>query len=71
MDGVILTSAQEGASVGCDFRHGETSLRMFCGLGEAVKKLCGDILVVHLRKCLMGKMETLSHRRVMESPTCG
>jgi hypothetical protein len=26
MDGVILTLAQEGASVGCDFRSGETSV---------------------------------------------
>jgi hypothetical protein len=39
--------------------------------GKAVKKLCGDLLAVHLRKCIMGKTETLSHRRVMESPTVG
>jgi hypothetical protein len=71
MDGVILTLAQEEASVGCDFRSGETSVWMFCGLGKSVKKLCGDLLAIHLRKCMMGKMETLSHRRVMESPTCG
>jgi hypothetical protein len=38
---------------------------------KSYEKLCGDILVVHLKKCMMGKMETLSHRRVMESPTCG
>jgi hypothetical protein len=37
MDGVILTLAQEGASVGCDFRSGETLVWMFCGLGKAVK----------------------------------
>jgi hypothetical protein len=37
MDGVILTLPQEGASVGCDFRSGETSVRMFCGLEKAVK----------------------------------
>jgi hypothetical protein len=37
MDGVILTLAQEGTSVGCDFRSGETSVRMFCGLGKSVK----------------------------------
>jgi hypothetical protein len=61
MDGVILTLAQEGASVGCDFRSGETSVWIFCGLENDVK---------NLRKCMMGKMETLSHRRVMESPTC-
>jgi hypothetical protein len=29
--------AQEGASVGCDFRSGETSVWMFCGLGNVVK----------------------------------
>jgi hypothetical protein len=37
MDGVILTLAQEGASVGCDFRSGETLVWTFCGLGNAVK----------------------------------
>jgi hypothetical protein len=37
MDGVILTLAQEGASVGCDFRSGETSVWMFCGLRKSVK----------------------------------
>jgi hypothetical protein len=37
MDGVILTLAQEGASVGCDFRSSEISVWMFCGLGNAVK----------------------------------
>jgi hypothetical protein len=38
-DGVsyLLAMAQEGASVGCDFRSGETSVWMFCGLGNAVK----------------------------------
>jgi hypothetical protein len=61
MDGVILTLAQEGDSVGCDFHSDETSVWMFCGLEKAVKKLCGDLLAVHLRKCMMGKMETLSH----------
>jgi hypothetical protein len=29
--------AQEGASVGCDFRNGETLVWMFYGLGNAVK----------------------------------
>jgi hypothetical protein len=37
MDGVILTLAQEGASVGCDICSGETSVWMFCKLGKAVK----------------------------------
>jgi hypothetical protein len=36
--------------------------------GKICEKLCGDLLAIHLRKCMMGKMETLSHRRVMESP---
>jgi hypothetical protein len=34
---VILTLAQEGASVGCDFHSGETLVLIFCGLGKAVK----------------------------------
>jgi hypothetical protein len=38
----LLAMAQEGASVGCDFRSGETLVWMFCGLGNAMKKLCGD-----------------------------
>jgi hypothetical protein len=33
----LLAMAQEGAFVGCDFRSGETSVWMFCGLGNAVK----------------------------------
>jgi hypothetical protein len=33
----LLAMAQEGPSVGCDFRSGETSVRMFCGLGNVVK----------------------------------
>jgi hypothetical protein len=37
MDGVILTLAQEGASVGYDFCSGETSVWMFYGLENAVK----------------------------------
>jgi hypothetical protein len=45
-DGVIPTLGdgwcnpnlgKEGASVGCDFRSGETSGWMFCGLGKSVK----------------------------------
>jgi hypothetical protein len=30
----LLAMAQEGASVECDFRSGETSVWMFCGLGQ-------------------------------------
>jgi hypothetical protein len=38
MEWVYLQAmAQEGASVGCDFRSGETSVCKFCGLGNAVK----------------------------------
>jgi hypothetical protein len=33
----LLAMAQEGASVGCDLCSGETSVWMFCGLGNAVK----------------------------------
>jgi hypothetical protein len=33
----LLAMAQEGASVECDFRSGETLVWMFCGLGNAVK----------------------------------
>jgi hypothetical protein len=33
----LLAMAQEGASVGCDFHSGETSVWMFCRLGNAVK----------------------------------
>jgi hypothetical protein len=33
----LLALAQEGASVGCDFRSGETLVRIFCGLGNGVK----------------------------------
>jgi hypothetical protein len=33
----LLAMVQERASVGCDFRNGETLVWMFCGLGIAVK----------------------------------
>jgi hypothetical protein len=33
----LLAMAQQGASVGCDFRSGETLVLMFCGLGNTVK----------------------------------
>jgi hypothetical protein len=33
----VLAMTEEGASVGCDFRSGETLVRIFCGLGNAVK----------------------------------
>jgi hypothetical protein len=34
----LLAMAQEGASIECEFRSGETSVWMFCRLGNAVKK---------------------------------
>jgi hypothetical protein len=33
----LLAMAQEGASVGCDFRSGETLVCLLCGLRNAVK----------------------------------
>jgi hypothetical protein len=33
----FLDLAQKGASVGCDFRSGETLVLIFYGLGHAVK----------------------------------
>jgi hypothetical protein len=33
----LLAMVQEGASVGCDLSGGETSVWIFCGLGNAVK----------------------------------
>jgi hypothetical protein len=33
---------------------------MFCGLKNAVKKLCGDLLAMQQRKCTLSKMETSS-----------
>jgi hypothetical protein len=33
----LLVMAQEGASIGCDFRSGETLVWIFCGLENAVK----------------------------------
>jgi hypothetical protein len=55
----LLAMAQEGSSVGCDFHSGETSVWMFCGLRNAVKKLCADRLTVHQTKSTLSKIETL------------
>jgi hypothetical protein len=35
--GLSLSLGTRGASVGCDFHSGETLVRIFCGLGNAVK----------------------------------
>jgi hypothetical protein len=45
----LLAMAQEGASVGCDFRTGETSVAVLRA-GKCCEKLCGDLLAVHQRK---------------------
>jgi hypothetical protein len=66
----LLALAQEEASVGCGFHSGETCVNILWA-GKCCERLCGDLLVVHLRKCTLDKMETLSHRWVMESPICG
>jgi hypothetical protein len=42
----LLAMAQEGASIRCDFRSGETLVWMFCKLGNAVKD-CGYLRAVH------------------------
>jgi hypothetical protein len=47
----LLAMAQEGASVGCDFRSGETSVWLFYGLGNAVKNY-----VVISRPCTKGSV---------------
>jgi hypothetical protein len=39
-------------------------------VGKRYERLCGDLLPINLRKCTLGKMETLIHRHVIESPTC-
>jgi hypothetical protein len=58
MDGVFLALAQEGASVGwCNPQRQNLSVDVLRG-GKCCEKLCGDLLVVHQRKCTLGKMET-------------
>jgi hypothetical protein len=47
----LLAMAQEGASIGCDFCSGETSVRMFFKLGNAVKNY-----VVISRPCTKGSV---------------
>jgi hypothetical protein len=55
----FLALAQEGVSVGCDFHSGETLVLLFCGLENTVKD-CGDLLAMHQRECMLGKMEMFS-----------
>jgi hypothetical protein len=55
----LVAMAQEVASVGCDFRSGETSEWLFCGLGNAMK----NYVVISwpcTRGSTLGKMETSS-----------
>jgi hypothetical protein len=39
--------------------------------GKRYERLCGDLLVVHQRKCTLGKIETSNRLASDESPTCG
>jgi hypothetical protein len=55
----LLALAQEGASVGCDFRSGETLVNILWA-GKHCERLCGDLLAVHQRKCTFGKIEIFS-----------
>jgi hypothetical protein len=54
MDGVILTLAQEGASLG--WCNSVDVLRP----GKHCERLCDDLLTLHQRKSTLGKMETSS-----------
>jgi hypothetical protein len=54
----LLAMAQEGASVGCDLRSGETFVDVLRAR-KYYEKLYGDLVVVHQTKCTWGKMETL------------
>jgi hypothetical protein len=61
MDGVILTLALEGASVGwCNPQRLNLSVDVL-RVGKRCERLCGDLLAVHQRKCTLGKMETSSY----------
>jgi hypothetical protein len=60
MGGVILALEQEGASVGsCNPQRRNLSVDVLRA-GKYYKRLCGDLLAVHQRKCTLGKMETSS-----------
>jgi hypothetical protein len=64
----LLAMAQEGASVGCDFRSGETLVWMFCGLENAVK----DYVVVswpRTKGCVHGVNWRLSSRLASDEIT--
>jgi hypothetical protein len=64
--GLSPSMAQEGASVGCDFCSSENLTVDVLRARKHCERLCGDLLAVHPRKCMLGKTETLSHRRVLE-----
>jgi hypothetical protein len=51
----LLAMAQEGASVGCDLRSGETFVDVLRA-GKYYEKLYGDLVVMHQRKCTCGKI---------------
>jgi hypothetical protein len=65
MDEVILALAQEGAFVGwCNPQRWNLSVDDLRA-GKRCERLCGDLLAVHQRKCILGKMETSSRLAVM------
>jgi hypothetical protein len=61
MDGVILTLAQEGASIEwCNPQRWNLSVDVLWA-DKRYEKLCGDLLTVYQRKYTLDKMETPSH----------
>jgi hypothetical protein len=61
LDGVILALAQEGASVGwCNPQQRNLSVDVLW-TRKCCERLRGDLLAMHQRKCILGKMETSSH----------
>jgi hypothetical protein len=58
MDGVLLTMAQDGASVGwCSPQWCKLSVDVLQAR-KRYERLCGDLLAAHQRKCTLGKTET-------------
>jgi hypothetical protein len=60
MDGILITMAQEGASIGqSNPQRWNLSVDVLQG-GKRYERLYGDLLAVHQRKYTLGKMETFS-----------
>jgi hypothetical protein len=58
MDGVLLTMAQEEASVGlCNPQQWNLSVDVL-RVEKRYERLCGDFLCVHQKKCTLDKTET-------------